>query len=90
MEVNTAGEIVGIASAAQAMRDPGMPIPMHISQLTGITDADVSGKTIDLDRLQRRLETVEVLIGHNCAFDSAFIESLLPGIARRRMGVQRQ
>ena len=48
--------------------------------LTGITDDDVR-KTIDLDRLERRLASADVLVAHNCAFDSARIGSLLPGIA---------
>ena len=41
LEVDLAGEIVGIPSAAEALRDPGVPIPPHIAQLTGITDDDV-------------------------------------------------
>ena len=81
VEVDAAGEIVGIASAGQALRDPGVPIPAHITRLTGITDADISGKTIDLDRLERRIATADVLVAHNCAFDAAFLENLLPGIA---------
>lgn len=81
LEVDAAGEIVGIASAGEAMRDPGMPIPPHITRLTGISDDDVRSRTIDLDRLQQRLASADVLIGHNCAFDLAFLESLLPGIA---------
>lgn len=81
LEVDAAGEIVGIASAGQALRDPGVPIPPHITRLTGITDADVRGKTIDLDRLQHRLASAEVLVAHNAAFDAAFIANLLPGIA---------
>ena len=81
LEVDTAGEIVGIASAAQALRYPGVPIPSHITRLTGITDADVRGKSIDLDRLERRLASADVLVAHNAVFDAAFIENLLPGIA---------
>lgn len=81
LEVDAAGEIVGILSAGQALRDPGVAIPPHITQLTGIADTDVRGKTIDLDRLERRLGRADVLVAHNCAFDAAFVENLLPGIA---------
>ncbi|KQN80548.1 3'-5' exonuclease [Sphingomonas sp. Leaf62] len=81
LEVDAAGEIAGILSAGQALRDPGVAIPPHITRLTGITDADVRGKTIDLDRLERRLACADVLVAHNCAFDAAFIENLLPGLA---------
>ncbi len=81
IEVDEADEIVGIASAGQALRDPGMPIPPHISRLTGITDADVRGKAIDLDRLERLLAGVEVRIAHSAAFDIGFVENLMPGLA---------
>ncbi len=81
LEVDAAGEIVGILSSGQALRDPGVAIPPNISKLTGITDADVRGKTIDLDRLERRLAGADVLVAHNCAFDAAFVENLLPGLA---------
>lgn len=81
LEVDAIGEIVGIASQGEALRDPGMPIPPHITRLTGIGDADVAGKTIDLDRLERRLRSADVLIAHNARFDIAFVEALLPGIA---------
>ncbi len=81
LEVDAAGEIVGILSAEQALRDPGVAIPPHITKLTGITDADVRDKTIDLDRLERRLAGADALVAHNCAFDAAFVENLLPGLA---------
>jgi DNA polymerase-3 subunit epsilon len=81
LEVDATGEIVGIASQGEALRDPGMPIPPVITRLTRIGDADVAGKTIDLDRLERRLHSADVLIAHNAKFDIAFIEALVPGIA---------
>lgn len=81
IEVDEIGEIVGIASAGQALRDPGMPIPPHITRLTGITDDDVRGKTIDLDRLERLLAAVDVRIAHSAAFDIGFVENLMPGLA---------
>jgi DNA polymerase-3 subunit epsilon len=81
LEVDATGEIVRIASQSEALRDPGMPIPPHITRLTGIGDADVAGKTIDLDRLERRLHSADVLIAHNARFDIAFVEALLPGMA---------
>ena len=81
IEVDEAGEIVGIASAGQALRDPGAPIPTHITRLTGITDEDVRGKSIDLDRLETLLASVDVRIAHSAAFDIAFVENLMPGLA---------
>lgn len=82
VEVDTLGQIVGIDRVGQALRDPGMPIPPHITRLTGITDDDVRGRTIDLDRLERLLAGVDVRVAHQASFDIAFIENLMPGLAR--------
>lgn len=81
IRVDAAGEIVEIMSAGEALRDPGFPIPAGITQLTGITDADVQGQAIELDRLQRLLLRADVRIAHNAAFDIAFLEQLMPGLA---------
>ena len=81
LEVDICGQIVGIASAGQALRDPGMPIPPLITQITGLTDADVRGKSIDLERLERLLASADVRVAHNARFEIAFIEQLMPGLA---------
>jgi DNA polymerase-3 subunit epsilon len=79
--VNAGGQIVRIDRAGQALRDPGMPIPAAITRLTGITDADVRDKVIDLDALEALIASADVRIAHNAAFDVAFVERLLPGLA---------
>ena len=80
LKVDGNGEIVGIGPAGQALRDPGMPIPDAISRLTGITDDDVQGKAIDLDRLARLIGGADVRIAHNAQFDLAFLEHLMPSL----------
>ena len=80
VEVDAEGEIVGIRSAGQALRDPGFPLPDAITKLTGLTDDDVRNKHIDLDRLERIIAGADVRIAHNCAFDAAFLERLMPGL----------
>ena len=79
--VDAVGQIVGIERVGQALRDPGMPIPAAITRLTGLTDEDVRDKVIDLDRLEAMIASADVRIAHNAAFDVAFIERLLPGLA---------
>ncbi len=81
LEVDLSGQIVHIVSAGQALRDPGMPIPPLITQITGLTDRDVRGKSIDLDRLERLLASADVRVAHNARFDIAFVEQLMPGLA---------
>lgn len=54
---------------------PGLPIPKKITELTGITDADVSGKPEIEEVLPRFLKFCEksVLVAHNADFDVGFI-----------------
>src|SRR3972149_10459943 len=60
--------------------NPGRPLPAYITQLTGITDAMLSGAP----RLSRVLpELIEFvgdlpLLGHNLAFDLRFLERHTP------------
>ena len=81
VEADALGQIVGIDRVGQALRDPGMPIPAVITKLTGITDDDVRGRTIDLDRLERLLAGADVRVAHSASFDIAFLENLMPGLA---------
>lgn len=81
LEVDARGEIVGIVSSGQALRDPGVLIPAAITQLTGITNEDVHGKSIDLDALEHRLASADVRLAHNARFDIAFLQNLMPGLA---------
>jgi DNA polymerase-3 subunit epsilon len=81
VEADTLGQIVRVERVGQALRDPGMPIPAVITRLTGITDDDVRGRTIDLDRLERLLASADVRVAHSASFDIAFLENLMPGLA---------
>ncbi|MGK2908814.1 MAG: 3'-5' exonuclease [Sphingobium sp.] len=81
LQVDARGEICGIERWGQALRDPGMPIPPMITQLTGITDHDVRGLAVDLDALQAILSGVDACVAHNCSFDAAFLQNLLPAMA---------
>jgi len=78
IQVDARGELVGIVRVGEALCDPCMPIPEQITRLTGLTDADVAGKAIDLDLLEKALAPVDVFLAHRCAFDAAFLRHLLP------------
>ena len=81
IEVDARGEIVDIVSKGEALRDPGVPLPAAITRLTGLTDDDVRGQSIDLNRLEAVLARADVRIAHNARFDIAFVENLMPGLA---------
>ncbi len=59
----------------QTFADPGMHIPTNITQLTGITDADVKGAPSQEEAVRAFLEFAggRVLAAHNARFDIGFI-----------------
>lgn len=81
LSVDAYGEIADIVRLGEGLSDPGIPLPEEIVSLTGLTDADLAGKALDLDLLQHAFDSVDVLIAHNCRFDAAFIRHLLPSTA---------
>lgn len=84
LEVGPDGQIVGLAECRQALRDPGMAIPMEITRLTGICNADVAGARFDADDWTNVLNRCDMLVAHNAAYDAVVLERLLPGIRGKR------
>ena len=76
--VDDVGRVRGIRSIGSGYVDPGEPLDPTITELTGITDADLSGQDIDRDKLASFIEECESVISFNCAFDRPFVEKLLP------------
>ncbi|MDZ7355770.1 MAG: 3'-5' exonuclease [candidate division KSB1 bacterium] len=68
------GKVVGIREGYNSYTDPGIPIPEHITRLTGITNADVKGKVIQESDIEGILKDVNMIIAHNAQFDRPFLE----------------
>lgn len=49
--------------------DPGKPIPLEISRLTGITDSQVFAERIDEDEVLDLFMDVDIVIAHSAKFD---------------------
>lgn len=68
------GRIYEIGEAFQGLRQPAGPISAEITALTGIDDATVAGKTIDVDAVTGVVASAALVIAHNAAFDRRFLE----------------
>ena len=64
--------------------DPGVPVPLFVTRLTGISDADLAGAPGAAEALAglREFAGDAVLVGHNAAFDREHLAA-----AARRAGV---
>lgn len=68
------GRIFAVHDAFERLRDPGCPIPPAVTSLTGIDDAMVAGRSIDLNEIGSFLGPVKLVVAHNASFDRAFAE----------------
>ena len=72
-----AGYITQIGERRSWREDPGFPLPLEITRLTGITDDDVAGRHIDELAAIDILASADLVIAHNAQFDRPMVERRL-------------
>ncbi|UBS32780.1 DNA polymerase III subunit epsilon [Altererythrobacter sp. N1] len=72
--VNEAGHVVAIEEVKTGMVDPGHPLSPEIVGLTGLSDADLAGRSICPEQLAAFLEGCDGVVAFNAGFDRPFIE----------------
>lgn len=71
------GVITDIDRPYSWVQDPGCPLLPEIATLTGLTDADLAGQTIDEDAATKLLSSASIIIAHNSRFDRRWTERRL-------------
>lgn len=77
-EFSRDGRTFAVRPGLAQLEDPGVPIPGKITDLTGITDDDVRGRSIDPAAIESLARSASLVIAHNAAFDRPFVEARLP------------
>ena len=80
LRVDADGEIVEVGKPYAFLEDPGAPLPPAIVALTGLTDADLSGRSIDVGTATALLRSSDVVACHNARFDAPRITGRLPAL----------
>jgi DNA polymerase-3 subunit epsilon len=70
------GRIFNLLEEFNGYQDPKIPIPEHITKLTGITNDMVKDHSIENSKVAEYLEDVDIIISHNAQFDRAIIDCL--------------
>jgi DNA polymerase-3 subunit epsilon len=70
------GRMGTILETFRAFNQPEKPIPLSITEITGITDEMVAGKKITEHEIQSFVSDAVLIIAHNAAFDRPFCEKL--------------
>lgn len=68
------GELVSLEESYSALQDPGKELDPVISNLTGLTNEDLEGKSIDWSHVDSLLSKTDLIIAHNAQFDRPFLE----------------
>lgn len=76
------GKVIEIIDSYNGLQDPGMPISEEASRTSGITDADVAGKSLDHERILAMLAKTDLVIAHNAPFDREMLEKDFPWFPR--------
>ncbi|NLS27276.1 hypothetical protein S2M10_22710 [Sphingomonas sp. S2M10] len=80
------GVITDIDDVHAWLEDPGTPLTPQITAITGLTDADLSGKSIDEGRATSLLRSASLVIAHHAAFDRPWVERRLPAASGLNWG----
>ena len=75
------GYVYDVQAGFEFFEDPGEPIPLEITELTGITDADVAGQRIDHVAVLQILGASDLVLAHNADFDRPMLERRVPEFA---------
>lgn len=77
----SAQRITQINGCADFFEQPSVPIPEIITQITGLTDADVAGFRIDDSHVEQIFSGVSLVIAHNAQFDRGFFDRRFPQLS---------
>ncbi|QOX80832.1 DNA polymerase III subunit epsilon (plasmid) [Trichlorobacter lovleyi] len=77
------GGIIRILDRYNGFEDPGHPLSQDVIKVTGITDSQLNGQTIDNAKVEAMLAPADVIVCHNAAFDRPFVEDRFPSTRRK-------
>ncbi len=80
---NATGTILGPVAEYQSFQEPSTLIPDHITRLTGISNAMVTGHQIEALSVEAFAQSVDLVIAHNAGFDRRFCERLASSFVYR-------
>lgn len=75
------GHVYNVGDGVSYFNDPGMPIPLDVVELTGITDNDVAGHDIPNEKVFGLVRNAALVVAHNADFDRRIIERRMPWLA---------
>jgi len=72
------GNDINVIDSYESLQNPGCPIPESSTQINGITDEMVQGKSIDWDYVNNIFNKSQLIVAHNAQFDRSFMDLVMP------------
>ena len=76
--IDEKGSIIGHSKPQSWLQGPGRPLDEEVSQLTGLTEADLSGQALDDKAITALLSRCDLVVAHNAGFDIKFVDRRFP------------
>lgn len=70
------GRLIGALSAISQLQEPRAPLREEITELTGISEAMVKGKSFDVAEIEAFIQSADLIVAHNASFDRPFCERI--------------
>lgn len=77
------GGLIGVLPAFSRLREPSVPVPQRVTELTGLTQEQLAGHSITPEEVSAFAADASLIIAHNAAFDRPFIEAFCPAFAEK-------
>ncbi|MBS1039042.1 3'-5' exonuclease [Gluconobacter cerinus] len=77
------GLLLGTLPAFSRLREPAIPVPAFIQDLTGLPPERLAGQTVSPDEVAAFTSDASLVIAHNAAFDRPFLERFCPAFVNK-------
>lgn len=77
------GGLIGVLPAFSRLREPSVPVPPRVTELTGLTQEQLAGHRIEPEDVAGFMADASLVVAHNAAFDRPFIEVFCPAFAEK-------
>ncbi|MBS1023476.1 3'-5' exonuclease [Gluconobacter cerinus] len=77
------GLLLGTLPAFSRLREPAIPVPAFVQDLTGLTPERLAGQTVSPEEVAAFAPDASLVIAHNAAFDRPFLERFCPAFVNK-------
>lgn len=74
IEIDDEGRFYDVVKRFNQLQQPSTPLSPEITEVTGLTDEDLEGHSINWSEVESDLDNVSLIVAHNAGFDRKMME----------------